>query len=73
MSILSRWKDLWPVIPEVLSTKTYVAAIKMETLESQWLDRDPKFSSFYARAAQLVDFSEENHDWFRRGGRLDYG
>jgi hypothetical protein len=37
------------------------------------LDRDPKFSGYYERALRFVDFSEENHDWFRRQSRLDCG
>lgn len=37
------------------------------------LDRDPTFSTYYERTARFIDFSEKNHDWFRRGGRLDYG
>ena len=37
------------------------------------LDGDPRFSAYYERTARFIDFSEENHDWFRRGGRLDYG
>jgi len=37
------------------------------------LDRDPKFSGYYERALRFIDFSEENHDWFRRQSRLDYG
>jgi hypothetical protein len=37
------------------------------------LDRDPKFSAYYQCTARFIDFSEENHDWFQRGGRLAYG
>jgi hypothetical protein len=37
------------------------------------LDRDPNFSAYYQCTARFIDFSEENHDWFRHGGRLDYG
>lgn len=37
------------------------------------LDHDPTFSAYYQQTARFVDFSEENHDWFRRGGQLSYG
>jgi hypothetical protein len=37
------------------------------------LDHDPTFSVYYDQAARFIDFSENNHDWFRRGVRLDYG
>ena len=37
------------------------------------LDRDPAFSAYYSRTEAFVGFSEENHDWFRKQGRLDYG
>jgi len=37
------------------------------------LDRDPRFSPYYQRTARFIDFSDENHDWFRSAGRLDYG
>jgi len=37
------------------------------------LDRDPKFSGYYERALRFIDFSEENHDWFRRQSGLGYG
>jgi len=37
------------------------------------LDRDPTFSAYYEQTARFIDFSENNHDWFRRGGRLEYG
>jgi len=37
------------------------------------LDHDPTFSAYYDRTARFIDFSQRNHDWFRRGGRLDYG
>jgi len=37
------------------------------------LDRDPKYSAYYQSTARFIDFSEDNHDWFRHGGRLDYG
>jgi len=37
------------------------------------LDRDPTYSSYYSRTETFIDFSEENHDWFRKQGHLDYG
>lgn len=37
------------------------------------LDHDSTFSVYYDQAARFIDFSENNHDWFRRGMRLDYG
>lgn len=37
------------------------------------LDRDPAFSTYYSRTESFIEFSEENHDWFRKQGRLDYG
>jgi len=37
------------------------------------LDHDPAFSTYYDQTARFIDFSEANHDWFRGGGRLDYG
>jgi hypothetical protein len=37
------------------------------------LDHEPSFSEYCEQAARFIDFSEENHDWFRSGGRLDYG
>lgn len=37
------------------------------------LNMDPIFSEYYNRSLCFIDFSEENHDWFRRQSRLDYG
>ena len=37
------------------------------------LNRDPVFSAYYDRTESFTAFSEENHDWFRKQGRLDYG
>jgi hypothetical protein len=37
------------------------------------LDRDPQFSGYYSRTESFIAFSEQNHDWFRKQGRLDYG
>jgi hypothetical protein len=37
------------------------------------LDCEPRFSPYYQRTVRFIDFSEENHDWFRLGVRLDYG
>ena len=37
------------------------------------LDRDPEFSRYYGEVARFIDFSEENHDWFKRQQHLGYG
>jgi hypothetical protein len=37
------------------------------------LNRDPAFSGYYDRAETFATFSEENHDWFRKQGRLGFG
>ncbi len=37
------------------------------------LDHDPAFSAYYDRAEEFARFSEENHDWFRKQGRLGFG
>lgn len=37
------------------------------------LDRGPEFSDYYGQVARFIDFSEENHDWFKRQQHLDYG
>jgi hypothetical protein len=42
-----------------------------QTLRS--LDHDPAFSAYYSRTYSFIEFSEANHDWFRKQGRLDYG
>jgi len=28
---------------------------------------------YYDEVARFIDFSEENHDWFKRQQHLDYG
>jgi hypothetical protein len=37
------------------------------------LDTDSRFSVYYAKTLAFVDFSERNHDWFKKEGHLDYG
>lgn len=37
------------------------------------LNRDPAFSAYYDRTESFVAFSEENHDWFCKQGRLEFG
>jgi hypothetical protein len=37
------------------------------------LDVDDAFSDYYRRTQRFVDFSAENHDWFKSGAHLDYG
>ena len=39
----------------------------------QSLNRDPAFSGYYDRAEGFAAFSEENHDWFCKQGRLEFG
>jgi len=37
------------------------------------MDTDPQFSEYYRETLAFVDFSEHNHDWFKRQSHLDYG
>lgn len=37
------------------------------------IDNDAKFSEYYRRTLQFIDFSERNHDWFKRQKHIDYG
>lgn len=37
------------------------------------LDTDPRFSEYYTRTLGFIDFSEQNHDWFKKQSHLDYG
>jgi hypothetical protein len=37
------------------------------------LDRDPDFTEYYQKSLVFIEFSETNHDWFRKGGQLAYG
>lgn len=37
------------------------------------LDLTPKYSSYYVKALDFIDFSEKNHDWFQAQQHLDYG
>ena len=37
------------------------------------LDKDPNFSDYYKRTIVFIDFSERNHDWFKKQGHLSYG
>lgn len=37
------------------------------------LNKDPEFSGYYRKSLEFIDFSEANHDWFKRQQRLDYG
>lgn len=36
------------------------------------LDRDPELSDYYAPVGRFIDFSEENHDWFKHHPHLGY-
>lgn len=37
------------------------------------LNRDAEFAPYYENTVEYINFSERNHDWFRRGQHLDYG
>lgn len=37
------------------------------------MDKDPRFSQYYTNTLKFVDFSEHNHDWFKKRKQLDYG
>jgi hypothetical protein len=37
------------------------------------MNTDPQFSEYYTNTLNFVDFSEQNHDWFKRQSHLDYG
>lgn len=37
------------------------------------MDSDPDFSDYYTRTLKFIDFSERNHDWFKKHSQLDYG
>jgi hypothetical protein len=37
------------------------------------LNSNPLFAAYYERSESFVEFSEENHDWFRKQGRLTFG
>ncbi len=37
------------------------------------MNTSPPFSEYYTKALSFVEFSEENHDWFKRQKHLDYG
>jgi len=37
------------------------------------MNTDPQFSNYYTNTLHFVDFSEQNHDWFKRQDHLDYG
>jgi hypothetical protein len=37
------------------------------------MDTDPEFSEYYKKTLEFIDFSERNHDWFKRQSHLDYG
>ena len=39
----------------------------------QSLNSNPMFSAYYERTESFAVFSEENHDWFRKQGRLAHG
>ena len=37
------------------------------------LDTDPAYAAYYETTRRFVDFSAENHDWFKRQRSLDFG
>ncbi|MCK4351791.1 hypothetical protein KAW65_00095 [candidate division WOR-3 bacterium] len=37
------------------------------------MDKDLKFSQYYIKTLEFIDFSERNHDWFKKQNHLDYG
>ncbi len=37
------------------------------------LDKDPEFSRYYTKTLEFIDFSERNHDWFKKQPHLDCG
>lgn len=37
------------------------------------METEPQFSAYYTNTLKFIDFSEQNHDWFKRQSRLDYG
>lgn len=39
----------------------------------QNLDTDESGAEYYKSTLRFTEFSEKNHDWFRRGGHLDFG
>lgn len=37
------------------------------------LDSNPKYSEYYTRTLEFINFSERNHDWFKKKSHLEYG
>jgi hypothetical protein len=37
------------------------------------MDIEPQFSKYYTNTLKFIDFSEQNHDWFKSQSHLDYG
>ena len=37
------------------------------------MDNDPKFSQYYTKTLEFIDFSDRNYDWFKKQTHLDYG
>jgi len=37
------------------------------------MDTKPESSEYYKNTLRFIDFSEQNHDWFKRQAHLDYG
>jgi len=37
------------------------------------LDTDSRFSEYYKKALAFIEFSESNHDWFKKQSHMSYG
>jgi len=37
------------------------------------MDTKPKFSKYYQNTLRFIDFSDQNHDWFKKQAHLGYG
>jgi len=37
------------------------------------MDTNPSFSEYYRKTLDFIEFSEHNHDWFKKQSHLDYG
>jgi len=35
--------------------------------------KKPEFSQYYQNTLRFIDFSDQNHDWFKKQAHLDYG
>lgn len=37
------------------------------------MDADSRFSEYYRKTLAFIEFSESNHDWFKKQGHMSYG